>query len=48
MPDWMWNTSRLTKCSSMNEGPAAQQLDIGVNGLATIYTVCGGVCGSDR
>lgn len=30
--------------SSMNEGLAAQQLDIGVNGLATIYTVCGGVC----
>ena len=28
----------------MNEGLAAQQLDIGVNGLATIYTVCGGVC----
>ena len=30
--------------ASMNEGLAAQQLDVGVNGLATIYTVCGDVC----
>jgi len=30
--------------ASMNEGLAAKQLDVGVNGLATIYTVCGDVC----